>query len=282
MGDRPGVDLELETLNRMAEELRQPAQRWYTAAAETALALMEGHFDGAERQIAATLAAGRLAQSWNATVSERIALFMLRRAEGRLAEVEDAIGRSVREYPALFRFRCAYAHLLADIGREREARAAFDEVLSRDLAREHLDAEWLFGMNLLPDVCARLRDERAAARLYELLTPHAGRYAHAPLEASAGSIERGLGVLAVVLRNYDDAERHFEGAIELERQMGARPWLAHARHDLAAMLLAQGGAAGRERADAHLDEALSAYRDLGMQAWYGRAAALAEGRKPRG
>ena len=40
------------------------------------------------------------------------------------------------------------------------------------------------------------------------------------------------------LGRFDEAERHFEVAIETERRMRARPWLAHAQHDLAAMLLA--------------------------------------------
>jgi hypothetical protein len=64
-------------------------------------------------------------------------------------------------------------------------------------------------------------------------------------------------------------------AVETERKMGAPPWLAHAQHDLAAMLLARGGAGDAERAGALLDEALSTYRELGMDAWVGRAEALA-------
>ena len=83
---------------------------------------------------------------------------------------------------------------------------------------------------------------------------------------------RGLGVLAITLERHDDAERHFETAIDIERRMGARPWLAHAQHDLAAMLIARGKP---ERARPHLEEALKAYRELGMDTWAARASALA-------
>ena len=203
------------------------------------------------------------------------ALFVLRRAQGRLAELEDTVGRSTHEYPALLRFRCARAHLYAELGREGDARAAVDSLLSRDLGQEHLDTEWLFSVSLLPDPCAFLGDEEAAATLYPLLLRYEHVYALAPIEAVFGSLARGLGVLATTLRRFDEAERHFEVAIETERRMRSRPWLAHAQHDLAAMLLARGAADDRERAHALLEEVAAAYRELGMPTWASRATALA-------
>ena len=113
------------------------------------LALMEGRFDEADELIAATLAVGQQALSWNAIVSHRLGLFVLRREQGRLAELEDTIRRSVHEYPALLRFQCALTHLYGELGREDDARAAFDDLLSRDLAHEYVDAEWLFSLSLL-------------------------------------------------------------------------------------------------------------------------------------
>jgi DNA-binding SARP family transcriptional activator len=272
--DRAAVEVEMEALSALADELRQPAQRWHVGTGRTMLALMEGRFEQAEELISETLALGQRAQSWNAVVTQRLTLFVLRRAQGRLAELEDSIRRSVHEYPALLRFRCALAHLYGELGRERDARATFDSLLSRDLAREHLDAEWLFSMTLLADPCAFLGDQPAAAKLYSLLLPYEHLYAQAPVEAVFGALARGLGVLATTLRRFENGERHFDVAIESERRMGARPWLAHAQHDLAGMLLARGGARDRERARALLDEALSAYRDLGMETWATRAESL--------
>jgi hypothetical protein len=95
------------------------------------------------------------------------------------------------------------------------------------------------------------------------------------VEAVFGSLARGLGVLATTLSRFDDAERHFLAALEIERNMGARPWCAHAQHDLAGMLLARGGSGDAARARALVDEAVSVYRELGMETWAARAAALA-------
>src|SRR5581483_32321 len=104
--------------------------------------------------------------------------------------------------------------------------------------------------------------------------PYERLYAHAPVEISFGSLARVAGVLARVIGRVEDAERHFEVAMEVERRMRARPWLAHAQHEYGWMLLARGGADDADRARVLLDEALASYRDLGMDAWASRAQAV--------
>jgi DNA-binding SARP family transcriptional activator len=271
--DRAGVDVELDALGVLADTLRQPAQHWHVGTGRTMLALMEGRFADAEELIDETFELGLRVESWNAVVSQRLALFTLRRAQGRLAELEDTIARSVLEYPALLRFRCALAHLYAEIGRGRDARPTFDTLLARDLAHEHLDAEWLFSMALLVDPCAQLGDRGAAEKLYSLLVPYERLYAMAPVESVFGCVARGLGVLAAMLDRVDDAQRHFALALEAETRMRAWPWLAHVQHDYGAMLLEHGDA---ERATGLLDDALAAYRRLGMDSWAERVEALTE------
>jgi tetratricopeptide (TPR) repeat protein len=273
VADRAGVDVELDALSALADELRQPAQHWHVGTGRTMLALMEGRFDDAEELIAETLELGQRAESWNALVTQRLALFVLRRAQGRLGELEDTIARSVREYPALIRFRCALAHLYAELGRTGEARRALEELLARDLAREHLDAEWLFSMALLVEPCVRIGERAGAEKLYSLLLPYERLYAMAPVESVFGAVARGLGSLATMLERPDAAARHFEVALETERRMRARPWLAHAQHEYGSMLLDQGSGS---RAAALLDDALATYRELGMPSWAERVEELRE------
>ena len=218
--DRAGVDLELDVLAQLAAELRQPAQRWALGTAQTMLALMEGRLEEAEWLISETFAIGERAATWNASVSQRMGLFVLRREQGRLAELDDPTS-SVHEYPALLRFACALAHLHSQLGHTEEARATFDALLTRDLEHEHRDAEWLFSLSLLPDPCAFLGDEAAAARLHRLLLPYEHLYAQAPVEAVAGCVARALGVLGTTIGRFDEAEHHFAVAIEIERRMRA-------------------------------------------------------------
>jgi hypothetical protein len=56
--------------------------------------------------------------------------------------------------------------------------------------------------------------------------------------------------------------------------MGARPWLAHARHDLAAMLLARDDAGDREQALGLIADVLATYPELGMDSWTEKASGL--------
>jgi tetratricopeptide (TPR) repeat protein len=200
---------------------------------------------------------------------------VLRRAQGRLAEIEEVMRRSVEEYPSLPRFPSALAHLYFELGREPEARTALEAMLSRDLEHEYLDAEWLFTISMLAAPCAGLGDSDAVERLYSMLLPYELLYAQAPVESVFGAVGTSLGVLAAALERFEDAERHFDIAIETERAMRARPWLAHAQHNLAAMLVARGAAADSGRARELLDDARTTYRELGMDVWAGRAEALA-------
>jgi DNA-binding SARP family transcriptional activator/tetratricopeptide (TPR) repeat protein len=264
--DRAGIDVQIDRLGRLAAQLRQPVQRWDFGTAQTLVALVEGRLEDAERLIAETFSVGRIAVCWNAEVSRRVALFVLRRYQGRLAELEDTIVRSVREYPALPRFACALAHLYAEIGRADAARAVVDELLTRDLAHEHVDAEWMFSMCVLADACA-VAGSDAAATIYALLAPYEQRYAQAPAEAPFGSVARALGVLAHAVGRHDDAVCHFETAIEIERRMRARPWLAHAQHGLAEALLARGAPGDADRAGTLRADAREAYAVLGMERW---------------
>jgi tetratricopeptide (TPR) repeat protein len=271
LADRPAIDVTVAAMEELAETLRQPVQRWAISTARTILALLEGRLADAERLVETSLALGEQAYRFNADVSHRVNLFLLRRAQGRLAEVEPLIAEAVHVYPALHRFRCVLAHVRAELGDDEGARRALADATAFDLSREYVDEEWLFAVNLLPDVCARLGDDERAAVLYELLAPHESLYAQAPVEGTFGAIARGLGVLAAQLERLDDAERHFRRAIEIERGMRAWPWLALARQDLGRLLRRRGD---ESAARAELDAAIACYRELGMESWAAAAATL--------
>jgi len=119
-------------------------------------------------------------------------------------------------------------------------------------------------MTLLADACAALGDVPRAVRLYELLVPYRELHAVGQPEISLGAIARALGKLAATAGRYEQATRHFEAAIQLNQQSGARPWTAHARHDYARTLAARGD---RQQAHQQLAQALATYRELGMDRW---------------
>jgi tetratricopeptide (TPR) repeat protein len=209
---------------------------------------------------------GRRAQTWDADFAYRIAMFVLRREQGRLQEIEELIRLSLDEHAGYRSFRALVPLLEWELGREDAARRAFDELAAADFAKLPKDGEWLFSLAVLAEAAARLEDGDRAAILYQLLHPYARLNASNSGACAVGSVARYLAILASTSARWDDAARHFEDALELNARMGARPWLAHTQRDYARMLIARGAPGDSEKAELLLSQALTTYDELGMTA----------------
>ena len=270
--------LRMETVVRLAGELRQPAQLWLTLANRTTFALMEGDYARAEESIAQEADAGHPTTPIHDDLSAvRMHRFLLRREQGRGAEEEVNVRASVEEFPWYPLHRSALACLLLDAGRTDEARAVFEDMAVDEFRMHYPDCEWMLGIPLASEACAALGDASAGAVLYRQLVPFAGAHAIGHTEGSIGSVDRYLGLLAGTIGMIADAERHLDAAIAANDRMGARPWAAHARHDLARLLARRAGPGDSERAIALDREALATARQLGMTAL---EAAIESGREP--
>jgi DNA-binding SARP family transcriptional activator/tetratricopeptide (TPR) repeat protein len=277
-GDVPAAYQDHEVANRLAHQLRQPAQLWDTVTRGAFLALFEGRFEEAEAAIHEALELGRLAQSANAQQAFDLQMYALRREQGRLREVVEVVERAVDDYPAYPVWRYVLADVFAQLGRMDDARATLD-VLAADAFPAYAaggEMQWLCSISLLPEVCRDLRDAVQAATLYKLLFPHSRLNAVTPPELCLGSVSRGLGILAATMSKWPDALQHFEDALEMNATTCARPWLAYSQYDYAYMLLARGNAGDRERADDLLASARTLSQELGMSALAEKISALSK------
>lgn len=266
LADMSAVYANLEAMTRLAEDLRQPAQTWLVGVYSTLVALLEGRFDEAERLLAETRSVGERALRWSAAVSHGLQLYLLRREQGRLDEVEQLVRRSATDNPTYPIWRCVLATMLTELGSTEEARRELDALAARDFGGIPFDEEWEVSLCLLAETAARLGETAAAATLYRLLLPYADRVSISYPEISLGPVARLLGVLASTTGSYDDAAGHFEDALAMCKRINARPWLAHAQDDFAHMLLARGEPGDAEKAESLLESARTAYRQLGMRA----------------
>lgn len=266
LGEIQAMDAEIEAHARLAQELRQPHYLYILECWRAMRALLVGRFDEGEELAQRALAVGRRLQAHGVAGVFGMQMFTLRREQGRLRELEDAVKVFVQQSSAAGAWRPGLALVYSELGQETEARAEFEHLAANDFADLPQDALWLTCIAYLSEVCAFLGDGARAVTLYRLLLPYADR----TVVVSAGFACYGaascyLGLLAATMSRWEEAERHFQDALEMNQRMGARPWLAHTQYEYAEMLLARGQAPDRAKAVSLLGEAMPISQELGMR-----------------
>jgi hypothetical protein len=84
-------------------------------------------------------------------------------------------------------------------------------------------------------------------------------------ESIRGAIGRYLGLLATMGGHWRAAQKHFDTALRMNDDMGARSWLALTRLDYARMLLARDAVGDRARAEELHTQVLETSRELGFK-----------------
>jgi DNA-binding SARP family transcriptional activator len=275
LGDVQGADIQIAAASKLAEALQRPIWLWWTSLFRCTRAQLAGRFDDAERVADETLEIGRRGQAENALNYYAMAMFNIRREQGRLGELEPSVRRFIELYPALVAWRAALALLLVEVGRVEEARLEFEALAGAGFENVPRDANWLITITLLAEVCGALGDGERAEALYEMLQPYAGRNVVVGRAATCnGAASRLLGILAAARRCWEVAEEHFIAAQDLHARMGARPWAARTSVAYAEMLLARRRRGDKARARELLAEAVVEADALGMPVVAERARGL--------
>jgi class 3 adenylate cyclase len=124
---------------------------------------------------------------------------------------------------------------------------------------------------LVAEGAVLLENARAARFLYDHILPVQNWHLQANPMFPLGPAGRTLGNLAVVLGDFDAAERHFETALALDRRMGARGWAPRTQCDYASMLLRRGMPGDRAKALSLLEQATATAQQLGLKGWLDRS-----------
>jgi tetratricopeptide (TPR) repeat protein len=272
-GDFGAVDQHLAVHASLAERLREPFLRWQHAALRATRILAGGDLDRGEALALRARALGEEAGSPNAFAWFAGQLYGLRRAQGRLGELEPLLGELTARYPDVRGYAFAQAESWLALGRSAEARAFFAAAAARGFRDLPLDFNWPSVVAIAARCLSALEDEPSAAALYDVLAPADGTCIVMPFGSLwDGAVALYLGQLATLLGRPEAAARHLAAAVDLHARIGARAhladsWLAQAR------LAARGG----ERTDASrlAREAAALYGDLGMLEAAKQAAALA-------
>jgi class 3 adenylate cyclase len=276
IGDVREAEKERQAYARLAEQYRQPVFLLRYIPTHAAMkAILEGRFEEAEELAHQALALGQTARDNSSIQAFGAQMFLLRREQGRLGELEAAIRQLVDDFPTVPTWRAVLAWLYHETGRPADARREVEHAAAKDFEDFPRDLNWMIGLMILSEVCSCLGDAPRAEKLYELVLPYGHRYVTiGPAVGYFGSVSRSLGLLATTMGRREEAAQHFEDALDRNARIGARCWLARTQHEYARMLLVRGKPGDREKAAQLVNRALGTAQDTGMKALVDRALAL--------
>ena len=236
VGDVDGARRAVDHLGVVAEAYGSPLVLSLLHQAKVCLTMLDGELDALERHAESLLALGLGAGMPTVVAAYGGALFEMRWAQGRLAEIADIAAAALDDLPSYSGFRAAVVVLYCATGQLDLARAAFAPEAAVDFADFPFDQVWLACMALFSEGAVALGDSGAQATLYERLVPFADLHAAAG-PVFYGSIQRPVGRLAASLGRPDEAEDHLRRALAEHRRIGAAFWLARTAVELAEVLL---------------------------------------------
>jgi len=280
---------EAEALAREAHATSAKTHDWaahsVASAALVSLAAARGDFEAAERHAHEALRMLRRSHYPWSGVIVLPALACARCLRGRWAEAEDALATLV-EPGQVFEEVGAPTQLMVWVYRQllRAHSGARDDVraqlgLPRPAPqRERPDTLALFAYAALVEIGDLVGDPGGTPLAYEVLSQatERGVLFSAGWGAWVFLIARILGVAATLNHWWDKAEGHFQSAIDVATDCGARPELARSYLDWARMLVARDAPGDATRAIEALQQAVSIGAELDMQPCLQRALALAD------
>ena len=261
----------LEIMRAVITGLRQPTMMWVTLFNEAADAILTGDPDRAEELATAALEIGTESGQPDAFGFYGAEMIGVRRQQGRYGELVPMIEQVAAENPALPVFRATLAEGHMEAGDVQTAHRMLDDATA-DLTSLPYDVVWIFAVASYADVATELCAEAPARLLLELLAPFddqvlfIGATAGCPVAYYCGGLESVLGL-------YDEAERHFTKAAELNAR-GQLEFAAAVTHlQWGRMLSARGRPGDLERAR----ELFTRAHDTGVRRGY----AASPGELPR-
>jgi DNA-binding CsgD family transcriptional regulator len=201
-------------------------------------------------------------------------IFSLRRAQGRLRALTPVVRHFVKTTAESATWGPGLALIYAELGLRREARVEFEKLAAQDFAGIPRDGMWATCVVYLAQVCAFLNDDTRAPTLYRFLLPYDGHNILAGTTVACyGAAAHYLGLLAATMARWNEAEKHFEDTLAMNERTGAKPSLAHALFDYAAMLSKRGEPNDRAKTIGLLQQASALSAELDMRALAERIAA---------
>ena len=234
-GDLIGFEADVDALEEFADKERAWYERFMAAGLRAQHALAVGDLVRAEALAADVLAYGR--GSYEAIGVNGGIMMAIRREEDRLGDVVESLARLGAE-PSTYILAMQALHAVSESAEEARRHLA---TLDRSRLGRVTSHASIVGAGMLAEVCAALPEPDLARPLYNMLRPLQGQLCMAGAGVCLGAVDRLLAMLAAIESRWDDAQGHFERALELEGRIGASAFVARTQLWYARMLLARAG-----------------------------------------
>ncbi len=273
--DAPALASAIAELGRVGVEMRWLPAQVYTAQFRATRALLEGRFQDVDRHGEELR---RFARAYHGAGGMRyLQATFLARERGQVDRWGLAAQMSDEPDSDLYT-RATRALAQLDAGDEIGARSVVDRLVADDIG--HRGGETGFGsaLGMLAEVVASVGSRAQAARIYDLLTPFAGRLLAIMLGvACLGAADRYLGMLSTAIGRWDEAEAHFERALAIEERARGHALLPRTRYWQVRLLRERGRPGDARMANAILATVIGDSSRLGMQGLRAQAEALSAG-----
>ena len=279
VGDLEGLDRDTARAWELAGKVRDPFLLWNLSVHRCTRAFIAGDLEGAERKAFECFAVADEAGQPDGRNVLGDQLLVIRDAQGRLAEMEPVMRRTVERYPHVRSMRAVLAYLSSELDQPDEASELLDEDADDGFSRFTRDMVWLASISYAARAATNVHHTMAASRLFDILSawPNqvvwSGSHPHGPVSLLLGGLALTLGQPAQALDFLHDANA-------MSRGMEAPVWLARGRVGEARALLARGGRRDGAAAGAALGEAFELARRHGLGSVERQCVALQDGEGP--
>ena len=165
-----------------------------------------------------------------------VKMFLIRREQGRLAELAPLMRMLLRVNPTDAMWRPGLVVLLTEIGMYDEARPLLAELAHDNFAALPRDMLFPGALCLMAEAAVALGVPGAAAAIEQELTPwHESGLSLGHTVAFIGAVNRYLALCACLLGRNAEAHQRFAQALHFNRRARATLWVAHTLAEWAAL-----------------------------------------------
>ena len=254
-GDQDSADRWLEATEGVADRTGSRFDRYVMMSMRQMRSFCAADLETAEAQAHELLEFGRrLGEDVSGT--HGVQMFLIRREQGRLGELDGTIRTLLRLNPTDAMWRPGLVALLVEIGMADEALELLEQYCASSFDHLPRDGMYAGALCLLAEASARLDSRDAGALLDRLLAIWAGTVMSLGITVGIlGPADRYRGLLARMSGRLDEADKHFTDASRLNQTLRSPVWTAHTLADHADLYRTTGNPNARVLAERALEVA---------------------------